>query len=443
MAIATDLEREFFALVNDARAKKGLPAYKLEQNLNTAADKHSSWMLSANTFSHKGANGSSHTDRIKASNFDLSGSWAVSENIGYVSINSNGSLSDEVQRLHNALMGSAGHYKALMSSSYQYIGIGLQTGYLTVGGKKYNVLMVTQNFAKTDGKVLLDGVATAPAAPAPTLPATPPDGLDTVALPAYDLTSQEYSGWTKTMDGKRLDGNAAAQTLTGTAKGDAIFAKAGDDTVRGGDGNDWLGGGDGDDVVYGGNGDDRLFGNAGNDVLEGDAGNDTLSGDAGNDVLRGGAGDDLLFGDAGNDTLDGGAGNDTLSGGAGNDRLNGGAGNDVLLGNAGNDTLNGDAGNDTLQGGAGNDRLNGGAGADSFVFEAGDGRDTIDGYQYGVDALLLDKDLVDGDLTEFVQDHVSKSGNAVLIDFGNGDSILINGANLTVDRVVDDILLLA
>ena len=79
-------------------------------------------------------------------------------------------------------------------------------------------------------------------------------------------------------------------------------------------------------------------------------------------------------GTTGNDTLVGGSGDDHLSGGKGNDFLVGGAGQDVLRGGQGDDILIGELGNDVLHGGRENDIL---------LHSAGDGQDTITGFQNG------------------------------------------------------------
>jgi Ca2+-binding RTX toxin-like protein len=88
-----------------------------------------------------------------------------------------------------------------------------------------------------------------------------------------------------------------------------------------------------------------------------------------NDTILGNDADNMLIGRGGNDSLEGGAGDDSLEGGHGKDRLYGGAGDDMLTG------------------GSGNDRLYGGAGADIFVFGPGHGRDTVFGFEDGVDRL--------------------------------------------------------
>jgi hypothetical protein len=92
-------------------------------------------------------------------------------------------------------------------------------------------------------------------------------------------------------------------------------------------------------------------------------------------------------GTSGADTLNGTAVADTLNGLGGNDTMNGGNGNDVLNGGGGKDFLFGGGGNDTLNGGAGNDVLAGGGGADDFMFRKGQGNDTIDAFQDGLDEI--------------------------------------------------------
>lgn len=106
-------------------------------------------------------------------------------------------------------------------------------------------------------------------------------------------------------------------------------------------------------------------------------------------TIRSGLGNDTVTGTAANDVIDLGAGRDIGRGGIGADRILGQAGNDLLLGGAGGDALLGGAGNDTLDGGANADRLIGGLNADVFVFRAGYGRDTVAGFEDGVDKIDL------------------------------------------------------
>jgi Ca2+-binding RTX toxin-like protein len=95
---------------------------------------------------------------------------------------------------------------------------------------------------------------------------------------------------------------------------------------------------------------------------------------AGNDTVLGGDAFDFLVGGAGDDTLRGGGSADSFLGGGGADFLDGGQGGDTLLG--------GD-GDDIIMGGVGDDTMAGEAGADDFMYKAGDGFDTIIGYDKG------------------------------------------------------------
>ena len=106
---------------------------------------------------------------------------------------------------------------------------------------------------------------------------------------------------------------------------------------------------------------------------------------------------------------------------AGNDRAFGSGGDDIVIGGAGDDILRGDneaAGNgaDVIVGGRGDDLLkgdgNGLVGADRFVFAAGDGNDTIEDFQTGVDVLDF-SDFGDADIA------ISQQGNDALVSVGD------------------------
>lgn len=169
--------------------------------------------------------------------------------------------------------------------------------------------------------------------------------------------------------------------------------------------------------------DDRYFGGKGRDTLVGYSGQDELFGGNGRDYLSGNSGKDLLAGQAGHDYLVGGYGYDELRGGKGRDTLRGGNGNDTLLGGKGTDHLNGDAGNDFLTGGKG---------TDTFMFTSNFGNDVITDFDAinenevidlsGVDAIISYSDLMDN--------HISQTGDDVLIQDGNGNAITLQGINL-------------
>ena len=149
----------------------------------------------------------------------------------------------------------------------------------------------------------------------------------------------------------------------------------------------------GDDFWQLGSSTPKAFALAGNDTLFGTQANDSLLGGSGNDSLSGNDGNDYLLGGSGNDTLIGSSGDDTLVGGTGNDTLTGGNGNDLLIGGLGDDTLNGGEGGDILIGGLGNDLPGGAGGSDRYVLSAGQGTDFIEGFQDGIDFVVLSSGL--------------------------------------------------
>ncbi|UWQ43455.1 calcium-binding protein [Leisingera aquaemixtae] len=222
---------------------------------------------------------------------------------------------------------------------------------------------------------------------------------------------------------------------------DMIRGRGGNDTLMGDYGRDTLVGGLGDDSLSGGYNNDTLYGEKGRDTLTGDDSNDVLSGGGGRDSLSGGYGDDRLFGGLGGDKLSGDPGNDVLRGGDGNDRLAGGAGNDLLNGGSGKDKLQGGLGRDTLTGGTGNDVLTGGKLADIFVFSDGDGQDTIRDFAAALSGEKIDLSGVEsiGRFEGELSSLLTQQGENVLIDFGNGDSILLKNVELT-DLGADDFL---
>ena len=221
---------------------------------------------------------------------------------------------------------------------------------------------------------------------------------------------------------------------------DILNLAGGDDNVFAGNGNDDVQGRGGNDSLQGGNGNDTLKGNGGQDVLNGQNGNDRMFGAKGRDTINGGRGDDYLNGGGDNDKLNGGNNNDFLKGGNGDDTLNGGKGNDRLFGNRDDDTINGGAGNDLLNGGGGDDRLNGGAGndtmkggagSDEFVFNEGGEADLILDFSATEDRLRIDADLLAGETTgqELVDAYGSVQGGNVVLDFGDGDVLTVNGVS--------------
>ncbi|MFN0193584.1 MAG: calcium-binding protein [Aestuariivirga sp.] len=268
------------------------------------------------------------------------------------------------------------------------------------------------------------------------------------------------------------DDDLTAGGLFGYGAGD-VYQIAGNNVfLRGG--NDFIGGrqltfggdvytidSDATSIVVNG-GADRITGGNLNDLVGGDvfrrlagAGGVFPSGTftGGIDIINGGAGDDRLFGElaqgslagftGGNDRLTGGLGNDLLFGQTGDDALAGNEDNDALNGGPGADVLNGGTGNDILVGSTDNDRLAGAAGLDRFVFAPGSDVDVILDFE---DANLAGDDIIDVTGYNFASAAAigkTASGNNLILNFGGGNTVTINGylATHAIADINDDFVI--
>ncbi len=275
-----------------------------------------------------------------------------------------------------------------------------------------------------------------------------------------------------------LDGWRGVSFFGGGGDDDAVGSRFddffdpgdGDDIVRAGAGNDHVDASRGDDTVYGGAGDDNIRWGGGNsawlapgdDFLTGGGGNDLVNlwahyGDGENAPgvtvdIRVVRADGAMVGTGtvqineagdidtarfrgfeqgwthqGSDTID--ASGAVVRGDLG---ILWGArwGDDMLIGSRGNDTLEGGLGADTLQGGAGDDLIVAGEGwydpaapgdgdADTIIFRAGDGHDTVTGFDAGTDVLVLDSPGY----------AVEATAEGALITLDTGDTILLAGVD--------------
>jgi serralysin len=195
----------------------------------------------------------------------------------------------------------------------------------------------------------------------------------------------------------------------------------------------------GESTAVGGRGDDTFF-VTGDSVVKAGKGYDTAMVSADryempDNVEAGkivGRAHGTLIGNAHANKMNGGSKADVLKGGRGGDRISGGDGRDDLRGNLGRDKLFGDSGADTLSGGMANDKLTGGPGADAFVFRDGWGTDRIMDFEKNVDTLRLDAALWGGGMkrAEVVDRFGTKTPHGVVLDFGDGDEIFVDGIGL-------------
>jgi uncharacterized protein YkwD len=106
-------EARVLELINQERAKNGLPALKRQSQLDSAARKHSADMACNNYFSHTGLDGSAPWDRMAREGYSYS--WA-GENIaaGY----------STAESVVTGWMNSSGHRANILSTNFTEIGIG-------------------------------------------------------------------------------------------------------------------------------------------------------------------------------------------------------------------------------------------------------------------------------------------------------------------------------
>lgn len=392
--------------------------------LATAADRHSQWMLDADTFSHTGANGSTPAERVQAAGYVLTGAWACGENIAAQGSTGPISLDAVAAQQHHDLFLSPLHRENILDDDYRQIGVGQVAGAFTdATGKTFNSAMLTEDFARASTAVFVTGVAYADRdathfysigeGRADVVLSAGGASAITAAAGGYALALSATPAQTVTL----TDGKAATVVQIDLNHGNVKLDLVDGNRIET-SGNLTLVSGVANAALLGA-GALNLTGNAAANMLSGNGAANVLHGGAGNDALTGGGGNDRLFGDAGNDLVNGGTGNDSLYGGDGAD---------LVLGGAGADRLWGGAAGDRIDGGAGADVLTGGAGADRFVFRHLSGHDTVtDFISAQGDRLELDHTLWSGARTaaQVVADfaHVT-AGNAVF-DFGQGDVLMV------------------
>ena len=274
---------------------------------------------------------------------------------------------------------------------------------------------------------------------------------------AVDL-NEYYGDGIATVDGSKI---TTGVSIVGNDVGNSI---------KGGKGADTIIGGSGDDVVSLGAGKDIYVYNGGNDIIQDYATGDTIQinisnfkeissetsntdvtitvdgetltlkeasdkaltliDDIGNPivikptdtVITGTAKAEKLSNDADNATIDGLAGNDTITNNGDNVSISGGAGNDKIT-NTGNDV--------SIYGGAGADTITNEGENVSYFYNAGDGKDVIDGFGEN-DTLVIDKGYT-----------YSVSGNDVVFKVNNSTAsmITLKGASaLSAIHVNDEII---
>jgi hypothetical protein len=316
-------EQYLLELVNVSRAQAGAQPLAFDFQLNAAAERHSQWMIASDTFSHTGEGGSTATQRMTGAGYQLTGSWATAENIGWASTRAPDGLQDEVALLHTNLMNSPGHRTNLLNPAYREVGLGFEVGEF----QGWNGAFVTENFARTGSAFFITGVAYRD------LDADraydPGEGLGGLSVVARSSTGAVYSGQTYGSGGYDLAVPTGAYTVTFSGSGITTTTQQ----VNVGSANvkvDFLPAAQAPTTPPPTTPPPTTPQPAGQ-TLSGTSGGDTLAGAAGADTIRGLGGPDRLLGGEGQDRLEGAGGADVLNGGAGADTLVGGSGSDQFV----------------------------------------------------------------------------------------------------------------
>lgn len=116
-ANAQTLANDLAAQINSQRSAAGLPPLRYDRALGTAAMVHACDMANNTFFDHRGSNGSSVQDRVRASGYRA---CFVAENLAYGYPSGRQTVA--------GWMGSAGHRANLLHRSAAAFGIGITMG---------------------------------------------------------------------------------------------------------------------------------------------------------------------------------------------------------------------------------------------------------------------------------------------------------------------------
>ncbi|MBR1735482.1 MAG: hypothetical protein IJ736_00495 [Firmicutes bacterium] len=110
----SELEKQVFELVNEERAKNGLPELEWSDELADFAREHSEDMVRRNYFGHTDPDGVTFVDRINSAGIRYT---HCAENVA--------AGSETAEGVMNQWLGSSGHRANIMSRDVQYLGVGL------------------------------------------------------------------------------------------------------------------------------------------------------------------------------------------------------------------------------------------------------------------------------------------------------------------------------
>ena len=125
---------EVIYLVNELRLSYGLPAYKVDAALMSAAQAQASWSAANNHIGHDGPGGSSPDDRAHAAGYGGGEHSFAIENAAHGTID----YYNTPDLVVTMWQSDWGHLNAMISPAYEHIGV----GYAEAGGYSWYVMMV-------------------------------------------------------------------------------------------------------------------------------------------------------------------------------------------------------------------------------------------------------------------------------------------------------------
>lgn len=209
--------------------------------------------------------------------------------------------------------------------------------------------------------------------------------------------------------GAYITDTQAGQVIHGTGFGDDIFTHFAHDSIYAGDGDNLVNSTGGHTDVHLGDGYDVVFAYDGHNFVEGGSGTDIITVGGHDNIVEGGSGNAIIYGGLGGDNLLGGSGDDAIHAGSGAEFLSGGDGDN------------------TLYAGKGDDTMIGGAGDNMFVFGSGGGKNVIVDFHDG-DSILIAKN-INGLHISTPQDllsHVTDDNGNAVITLGHETITLLN-----------------
>ncbi len=146
----TDLEYGLLNKINDARSDHGLRPLRPLSGVWSIAGTRAARMASTNVLSHTIAGSLSAQLRAKDVPW-----YAYGEDVGYTRAQRGTTAMNDLFRLWQA---SPEHWKLMMSSDYNYIGVGL--AYRSSNNKTFGSLVFTESRDQTDARTYMNGVST-------------------------------------------------------------------------------------------------------------------------------------------------------------------------------------------------------------------------------------------------------------------------------------------